>query len=108
MMVESLFSLVGPANYYRISRACDSPGQLKEELENNAEKAKNQVKCYEYANVFYKNRQTTLIGDFFRHIGDRYFSFLTGKSFMSGSKLPHERSINAKSDIIRITFALCF
>lgn len=56
--------------------------QPKEEPKDDKEQANNHAKYYEYGGVFYKNKPTTLIVDFFRFIGTQYFAFLLGKDFM--------------------------
>ena len=42
------------------------------------EKANNHAKFYLYGNKYYKEKPTTLIGDFFRYIGTGCFAFLFG------------------------------
>lgn len=85
---------------------CQKQTGTIEKVKEPEEKAKNHAKFYMYGDKYYKNRPTTLIGDFFRLIGDVHFTFLTGKNFMSGTKI--ERSKAAKNNIICIIFTLCF
>ena len=70
------------------------------------EKANNRAEFYMYGNKYYKNRPTTLIGDFFRFIGTAYLAFLTGKNFMSGNKT--KRFDFAKINITNIIYCFCY
>ena len=99
-MASELFKLVYTTNQARTY--LDNPQKQKK----TEEQAKNHAKFYIYGQKYYKNRPTTLIGDFFRHIGISYFAFLFGKDFMSGKKI--ERSQSAKGNIINIISMLCF
>ncbi len=106
-MALDLFILVRITNRAKKCLAKrQEPIKYSEEKQQKEEGATNHVKVYEYGNGYYKNKPTTLIGDFFRYIGTRYFAFLFGKDFMYGKKI--ERSQSAKNNIINIISMLCF
>ena len=96
-MVGKLGPIVQLANFHRKG---NPPKQPEEELKSNEELAKNHAKFYEYGGKYYKEKPTTLIGDVFRWIGTAYFTFLTGKNFMSGIKV--ERLAYAKMNTMNI------
>ena len=118
MMACSLFSIVITTNQrYKGSPSSTLQEQLKEELENNKEQANNHAKFYAYNNKYYKNRPTTLIGDFFRYIGNIWFSSFAKKNFLLGEYINSETAKACLSwniakiipDIpFLITVVLCF
>ncbi len=59
----------------------------REKQSNDDGKAQNHAKFYVYDSKYYKNRPTILIGDFFRFIGNIYFSGFVGKNFLSGEDI---------------------
>ncbi len=107
-MVVDLYNLVIATNMaQKVPDSRQTQTKSSEKKQQKAEeKAKNHVKCYKYAGVFYKNRPTTLIGDFFRYIGTKYLAFLFGKDFMYGEKI--KRLDMAKYNINVIIYMLCF
>ncbi len=62
----------------------------KKKQQKVEKQAKNHAKFYEYGDKFYKNKPTTLIGDFFRIIGNIYFGGFVGKNFLSGENIYRE------------------
>ena len=94
-----------------IQKFLSSQQKQTEQLEESKEleeKANNHAKFYLYGNKYYKNRPTTLIGDFFRHIGDIYFSGFFGKQFMSQGEIKRKyRLMFVRRNILTIIFNLC-
>ena len=106
-MAVDLLNFVFHINQEYLTNRQKQTEQL-EESKVLEEKSNNHAKFYLYGSKYYKNRPTTLIGDFFRTIGDICFSGFFGKRFMLQRKIKREyRLMLVIENILTIIFNLC-